>query len=218
MTAALQVAPGVQHTLDELFWNLMGRFERQALAQYRDQVKELQLSSKEACLDRLEGIVPPAAPLPPGALRDSMDELAQASAAVGGRAQVLATQGLVLEQVRRSVYAAVAKSPSASARTQELAADLARASAAASSKCVQLFSSEVDEADRFMCFVEASDELLRQLDRFGEEVDASFGDSFSVRFPAVVGDFVAELVPVCTSLGMDRRRVWAHLTCALMGF
>jgi hypothetical protein len=32
-----------------------------------------------------------------------------------------------------------------------------------------------------------------------------------------VGDFVADLVPVCTGLGMDRRKVLSHLAGALMG-
>jgi hypothetical protein len=38
-----------------------------------------------------------------------------------------------------------------------------------------------------------------------------------LRFADIIGDFVADLVPTCGKLGMDRRKVMSHLAGALMG-
>lgn len=218
MTSAAEIFSVGQSARDPRFWNLMGCFERQAIAQYRARVNDLPLLAKEACLRELHALATPSQALPKGALGDTMGALLDATDALEGRATILAAQGLVLEQVRRSVYAAVSESPAAGPPTRELALAASIASAEVSSRCAALFAREVVPEARFTCLVEASDALLRHIDALGEEIDATFGDIYAVRFSQVVGDFVAELVTSCTSLGMERRKVLGHLSGALMGF
>lgn len=218
MTGAAAMAFAEQSARDELFWNLMGHFERYALSQYRTWLGELPLSTKEACLRDLETLVPRGLPLPAGGLERSMTAVLEASRALEGRATILVAQGLVLEQVRRSIYVSVAKSPLAGFRTRELGRAASVASAEVARRCAALFAREVESEARFSCFVAASHESLKRLDGLGEEIDAAFGDGYGLRFSHIVGDFVAELLLSCTSLGMERRKVLGHLSSALLGF
>jgi uncharacterized protein YfiM (DUF2279 family) len=67
-------------------------------------------------------------------------------------------------------------------------------------------------------FAEESHEVLGAMDALAEPVDEVFGQHFGLRFADVMGEFVADLIGACTALGMQRRKVVAHLAGASMGF
>jgi hypothetical protein len=206
-----------QPELEQLFWSLMGTFERQAIAQYDQIFADPAIEVKRQCLALLEAWVPPGSNLARGDLQSTAVALANGTAAVTDPVDVLVIQGLVLERVRSSVYRAVAASSEVSERARELARNSAAASAAISAQCTSRFEAQVPAAERFARFVTASDDLLHRLDAFGEQVDSTFGAQFSLRFADVVGDFTADLLPVCSGLGMERRKVLGHLANAMMG-
>jgi hypothetical protein len=146
-----------------------------------------------------------------------MQDLEASAGRRGDDVSVLVVQGLVLEPLRRAVYARLEQASGVSAHCRTLAAQLGRVSEAAASTVPGLFAGRVAAPSRFTCFVEASNEVLHRLDALGEGVDRVFGDRFQLRFSDVVGEYVSDLVPTCTRLGMERRKVLAHLAGALMG-
>jgi hypothetical protein len=59
--------------------------------------------------------------------------------------------------------------------------------------------------------------LLRTLDELGEGIDATFLERYGVSFADLMGDVAAELIATCIELDVDRRKLVAFLTSALMG-
>ncbi len=69
----------------------------------------------------------------------------------------------------------------------------------------------------YAVFADTSEHVLAALDALAEPVDEVFGERFGLRFADVMGEFAAGLVTACTALGMQRRKVVAHLAGACMG-
>lgn len=204
---------------EALFWTILRQFEAQALTHYDDHVDGLSGPDKRGFVARLVELSPDDRPLHESALAEPMHRLLESADAVDDRGGALVVQGLVLERVRRTVYERVAASAGATAETRALAAEGAEISAAIAEAAPARYAAWCGDADEapFRRFAAASDEVLHRLDAVGEGVDAIFGERFGLRFADVVGDFVADLVPRCAALGMERRKVMSHLAAALMG-
>jgi hypothetical protein len=212
--------PPERWILDEqqhLLWTIMRRFERQALGQYTGLGAGLDLSGKAAAVRQLSALAPSDAPLEASELRQCMQDLEASAERRPDALSVLVVQGLVLEPLRRVVYARLEQAAGVSARCRGLAGQLQRVSEGVATTVPGLFAARVPAPGRFTCFVEASNEALHGLDALGEGVDRVFGERFQLQFSDVVGEYVADLVPTCTGLGMERRKVLTHLAGALMG-
>jgi hypothetical protein len=202
---------------EQLFWTVMRRFECQALAQYQDHVPALISDEKRRWVDELRALAPDDALLSTSALGAPMDELQAAAGQAHDPRSAVVVQGLVLERVRRVVYDAVGASSTVSEATRARAQKGRSISAALVDASPRSFAELNGGEAAFPVFAEASDDVLQRLDAVGESVDAVFGSPFGLGFSDVVGELVADLVPSCVALGMDRRKVMSHLAGALMG-
>lgn len=201
-----------------LLWTIMRMFEVQASAQYHAYTPEL-APPKNAVGPALLGIAGDDLLLEQSILGPPMAVLLDSAGEARGEPAVLVIQGLVLERVRQIVYATLAGLDEISERSKSIARVLAQASAEVIERTPPLFAAACAGSGQqpFSSFAEASDDVLHKLDAVGEGVDEIFGARFGLRFPDIIGDFVADLVPVCVKLGMERRNVMAHLAGALMG-
>jgi hypothetical protein len=201
-----------------LLWTIMRMFEVQASAQYQAFIPAL-AAEKSAAGPALRGIAGDEPRLQHTILWSPMKALLSSASDAGHDGAVLVIQGLVLERVRKIVYATLVALGTMSERSQSAARALERVSAEIVGRTPSLFAAFCARTGQapFALFTEASDDVLHKLDAVGEGVDELFGARFGLRFPDIIGDFVAALVPVCVKLGMDRRNVMAHLAGALMG-
>ena len=201
-----------------LLWTIMRMFEVQASAQYEAHTPEL-ARPKAGVGAALLGIAGDDELLARSILGPPMQALLESAGEVRDDAAVLVVQGLVLERVRQIVYATVARLDDISEPSKLIARELAQVSSEILGRTPPLFASAVLRSGQkpFALFAEASDDVLHKLDAVGEGVDEIFGARFGLRFPEVIADFVADLVPVCVKQGMERRNVMAHLAGALMG-
>jgi hypothetical protein len=201
-----------------LLWTIMRMFEVQASAQYQAFTPELAIA-KTAAGPAFLGIARDEPRLQSSILGSPMKALMSSASDAGNDGAVLVIQGLVLERVRQIVYATLVKLDTMSERSKAAARALQRVSAEIVGQTPSLFAAVCARTGQapFTLFTEASDDVLHKLDAVGEGVDELFGTRFGLRFPDIIGDFVAALVPVCVKLGMDRRNVMAHLAGALMG-
>lgn len=204
--------------LEGLFWEIMRRFEDVALQQYRRHVPPLATAAKIDLIERLAGVAPGRAVLDQSDLAAPLGRLLSVAAKDDADA-TLVVQGLVLEQLGQAIYAAVSANPNVSTEGRDLAALAGQASASVTQQVPGLLTASIADADgRFAVFTEASHDLLMELDGLGDGIDRTFGAAFDLRFRDIAGELVARAVPVCTSLGMQRRQVVSHLAGALMGF
>jgi hypothetical protein len=201
-----------------LLWTIMKMFEAQASSQYDAFSPEL-AGPKHAAAPTLLGIPGDDLRLERSILGAPMTALLASADSARHDGAVLVIQGLVLERVRKIVYATLVELDDLSARSRSAARALGQVSAEIAGQTPSLFAAHCARTGQapFALFTEASDDVLHKLDAVGEGVDELFGARFGLRFPDIIGDFVAELVPVCVKFGMDRRNVMAHLAGALMG-
>jgi len=201
-----------------LLWTIMRMFEVQASAQYHAYTPEL-ASPKNGVGPALLSIAGDDVLLEQSILGPPMAALLESAGEARDELAVLVIQGLVLERVRQIVYATVADLDEISERSKSIAGGLAQVSAEVIERTQPRFAAACASSGQkpFSLFAEVSDDVLHKLDAVGEGVDEIFGERFGLRFPDIVGDFVAGLVPVCVKFGMERRNVMAHLAGALMG-
>ncbi|HET7503040.1 MAG TPA: hypothetical protein VFK02_18595 [Kofleriaceae bacterium] len=201
-----------------LLWTIMRMFEVQASAQYHALTPELAVL-KGGAAPVVVGLPEDEQRLENSILGAPMKALLASAAEAGDDGAALVIQGLVLERVRRIVYATLVGLDDLSERSKAVALALGPVSAEVVARTPSLFAAACARTGQapFALFTEASDDVLHKLDAVGEGVDELFGPRFGLRFPDIIGDFVAELVPVCVKFGMDRRNVMAHLAGALMG-
>ncbi len=129
----------------------------------------------------------------------------------------LLVQGLVLEQLGRVIYERITQSDAADADSKTLASMGVASATAVLEQVPALIAARIGTGDTlFAAFVDASTAVLSQLDQLGEGVDAVFGERFGISFADLMGDLTSELLPMCTGLGIERRKLVIHLTGALM--
>jgi hypothetical protein len=201
-----------------LLWTIMRMFEVQASAQYHAYTPQL-APPKKGVSPALLRIAGEDLLLEQSILGPPMEALLGSAGEARDEVGILVIQGLVLERVRQIVYATLAGLDDISERSKTIARVLAQVSAEVIERTQPLFAAACASSEQkpFSLFAEASDDVLHKLDAVGEGVDEIFGARFGLRFPDIIGDFVAGLVPVCTKFGMERRNVMAHLAGALMG-
>lgn len=203
--------------LEDLFWEILRAFEGLALSQYETQVPALATDAKRDLGARLLARAPGAERLDASILsvpvRDVLAEAKKADAT-----HTLIVQGLVLENLAQAIYAAVDENPMVSDATRQLAVFARVASDSVTVQVPGLLAAKLPDGDRrFEAFTEHSHEILMRFDAVGEGVDRTFAEPFGLHFKDIAGAFVARLVPICTGLGMMRRKVVSHLAGSFMG-
>ena len=210
--------PGVLDPGERLFWTLMRRFERLAVDRYAAHAPALAGESKRRFVARLEEV---------GADETALAEspLARPISGLLARAQsadeptTLLVQGLVLEYLGQAVYRIV---HGTSRVVSDPSRRLARDGLAASETVTAAAASRIPECIGtgdvlYAAFVATSYDVLSALDGLADPVDRVFGERFGLGFADVMGEFTADLIGACTALGMQRRKVVAHLAGAAMG-
>jgi len=200
-----------------LLWALMHKFERPALEHYAAHASALATAEKRSFVTRLDALEADEAPLAASTLAAPVDELL-ARARGADAISVLIVQGLVLEHLGQAIYGIAESTEQASPASRTLAAVGRAASVSVTAIASAEIAARVGTHERlYAVFVDASEEVIAALDPLAEPVDEVFGERFGLRFADVLGEFAAGLITACTALGMQRRKVVAHLAGACMG-
>jgi hypothetical protein len=195
----------------------MHKFERLALERYTAHAPALATLEKRRFVARLDALETDEAPLAASVLAAPVEELL-ARARGTDAVSVLIVQGLVLEHLGQAIYRVAKDTERASPGSRALAADGQAASVSVTAEAAAEIAERVGTDERlYPVFVEASEEALAALDALADPVDEVFGERFGLRFADVLGEFAAGLITACTALGMQRRKVVAHLAGACMG-
>ena len=203
--------------IEKLFWTLMRTFETMSLAHYEKHHPSLLTPGHAAIAERLTELVPDDSHLAGTPLEDSFAALAQ-TAVCDDPERGLIVQALLLHNIRRTIYGIVVEKSEVSYESRELAADALSASADVCATISPRIRQEIGTGETFLAaFSRHSPEVLLALDGLSTGVDAVFGERFAIHFIDILGDFISDLVPICTGLGADRRKLMCELTEALMG-
>jgi len=195
----------------------MHRFESLALERYVAYTPALATPEKRRFVARLRALATDEAPLAASILSAPVEELL-ALARSTDAVSALIVQGLVLEHLGQAIYRVGEDTERASPGTRALAADGHTASVSVTTKAIVEIAERVGTHERlYAVFAEMSEDVIAALDALAEPVDEIFGQRFGLRFADVMGEFAAGLVTACTALGMQRRKVVAHLAGACMG-
>jgi len=204
--------------LEDLFWEILRAFEDLALVQYEAHVPALATPAKRALGRHLAERAPGTSHLDSSILASPVRDLL-AEARKADETSTLIVQGLILENLAQAIYGAVDENPGVSEGTRQLAAEAGTASATVTEQVPPILSAKFPDGDAlFNVFTEQSHDLLTHFDEVGEGVDDLFGEPFSIHFKDIAGAFVAQIIPICTDLGMVRRKVVSHLAGSFMGF
>lgn len=203
--------------LENLFWEILRAFEDLALVQYQSQIPALATAAKLDLIARLAARVPGSQTLEAsevaGPVRDLLAEARQPDAV-----HTLIVQGLILENLAQAIYGTVDQNPKVSEESRHLAAAAHAASMSVTEQVPTLLAGKFPDSDNlFQEFAQRSHEVLTRLDALGDGVDRLFGEPFSIHFKDIAGAFVARLIPICSGMGMTRRKVVSHLAGAFMG-
>lgn len=200
-----------------LLWALMEKFERLATDRYAKFAPSLATAEKQGFCARLDALEVDAAPLAASDLAAPVEELLTRAQSADERSTLI-VQGLVLENLGQSIYRIAEGSERLSAISRDLAAAGRGACASVTVAAATRVAALVGTHERlYASFAEVSHDVLGALDALAEPVDRVFGEHFGIRFADVLGEFAADLITTCTGLGMQRRKVVAHLAGACMG-
>jgi len=200
-----------------LLWAVMGKFERLALEHYTTHAPTLATSEKRRFVARLDALETDEAPLAASVLAAPVEEIL-ARARNSDVVSVLIVQGLVLEHLGQAIYRVAKDTERASPASRALAVAGCAASVSVTTQASAEIAEHVGTHERlYPVFAEVSQDVMAALDALAEPVDEVFGERFGLRFADVLGEFAAELITACTALGLQRRKVVAHLTGACMG-
>ncbi len=210
-------APDDIEGTEPLFWALMLKFEGLALERYSAHTPRLATDEKRSFVASLHALETDEASLAASVLAPPVEELV-ARARSTNAVSALIVQGLVLEHLGQAIYRVAAETERASPASRALAAAGCAASRSVTTEASAEIAAHVGTADRlYAVFADTSEHVLAALDALAEPVDEVFGERFGLRFADVMGEFAAGLVTACTALGMQRRKVVAHLAGACMG-
>lgn len=205
-------------------WTLLAAVEDHTLTRYRAHVPELATAAKERAVSAIHDRLPPGSSLEGTPLAGAVTTLLAAADGANptvprsARLDVLFIQGLVFEQLGVTLYRALQEGD----RLKSEGQDLAAAALGASEEVIQLATQALcalqpDPTERFYAFTGRTDPVFHHLDTLGLALDAVFAGPLQLRFADLMGDFVADLLPLCSGpLGFERRRVMVHLSSAMM--
>lgn len=200
-----------------LLWTILAKFESLALLQYSLYVIDLDTPEKQQLVDMLLSTIPSDEALETTTLSLPVENLL-ADATSTDKFHILIVQGLILELLGQTIYRSFADNDLASQTTRGLCVLGLKASSDNTAKLPKLFAEKVGSGDElFQAFITVSRPVISHLDELGQGLEEQFSKRFGISYADLMGDFMAELIPVCVELGMDRRRLVAYLTGALMG-
>jgi hypothetical protein len=211
------VVPDAPEDRDErLIWRMLGRLETLALRKYESIIPLLATPGKKAMVHVLAA-VPDGGDAESTPLDEPVDELLSAASS-NDRTYTLFVQGFVLERLGQVIYKKLAEHPAVSNSTRAAAEMGGAACTAIIGRATDLIRQAVGDGEAvFERFCIAADSVLRRLDGLGTGVDTLFGCRFGLTFTELIGEFTAELLPACTDLGMNRRKLVCHLAGVFMG-
>jgi hypothetical protein len=205
-----------QRGLEDLFWAILRNFESLALRQYEGFAAPLATPAKREFVQRLVERAPGDGVLGSSPLGAPVRDLVAVATNEDGMATLL-LQGLLLERMGQAIYGSVTRNERVSVESRALAASAIEASKSVCAIVPDQLGAAGDGERLFAAFADASGEVLSRMDALGEEIDRVFGEPFGLQFRDIVGEFVASMIPVCTTLGMSRRKVVSHLAGSFMG-
>ncbi|HWP65060.1 MAG TPA: hypothetical protein VNO26_03995 [Candidatus Limnocylindria bacterium] len=211
--------PGVVDPDERFFWALMRRFETLAVDRYAALAPALLLDEKVRFVERLAADGADPAALAASPLEKPSGELLARAQQSRDEAATLLVQGIVLECLGQAIYRLVAgRTEGVSEASRQRAAEGLAASAAVTAAAGARIAERLGTGEPLYArFADVTYDVVAALDPLADPVDCVFGRRFGLRFADVMGEFTADLVGVCTGLGMQRRKVVAHLTGAAMG-
>lgn len=202
---------------ERLFWTLMRRFERAGLEHYHAYTPDLATAAKAHLLSLLSGDACDEKLLAGSALAAPVERIL-AGARNEEEASTLLIQGIVLESLGQAIYRIAANSQRVSTTSRTLSALGLTASEANSVMVLGLIRERVGTGEPlYATFADVTYDVLSELDPLADPVDQIFAEHFGLRFADIMGEFAADLITACTELGMQRRKVVAHLAGASMG-
>jgi hypothetical protein len=202
---------------EALLWTILFRFELLAVDQYSVSAPELLSDEKRAVIELLRSRVTSDEELVGTQLEAPIAALMR-SVTSREVARVLIGQGLFLELIGEAIYATFGANSATSDATRELCLRGSAASLRARQSIPGVLRSRVGVGDVLLqAIMNEAAPLLRSLDDLGEGIDATFLERFGVSFADLMGDVAAELIAICMTLDVDRRKLVAFLTSALMG-
>jgi len=222
--ARVAPSPGAAASLERpveraelILWALMEKFERLAIDRYARFAPRLATDEKRRFCARLDALVVDPEPLATSELAGPVEELL-ARARSADEIATLIVQGLVLENLGQAIYRVAAHTERASAVSRDVAEEGRAACASVTVVAAARIAELVGTHERlYASFADGSYDVLGALDALAEPVDLVFGERYGLRFADVLGEFAADLITTCTALGLQRRKVVAHLAGACMG-
>jgi hypothetical protein len=200
-----------------LLWAVMLKFERLALECYTAHAEGLATVEKRRFVARLDALRTNEAPLAASVLAAPVEEILARSRSTDP-VSALIVQGLVLEHLGQAIYRVAKDTERATPASRVLAAAGRAASVSVTTQASAEIAQRVGTHEPlYPVFAELSQEVIAALDALAEPVDEIFGERFGLHFADVLGEFAAGLITACTALGMQRRKVVAHLAGACMG-
>jgi hypothetical protein len=195
----------------------MRKFERLALEQYTTHAPALATAEKRHFVALLDALETDEAPLAASVLAAPVEEILARARSIDA-VSALIVQGLVLEHLGQAIYRVAKDTERASPAARALAVAGRAASVSVTTQASAEIAEHVGTHERlFPVFAEVSQEVMGALDSLADPVDEVFGERFGLRFADVLGEFAAGIITACTALGMQRRKVVAHLAGACMG-
>jgi hypothetical protein len=202
---------------EALLWTVLYRFESLAALQYAVRVPALLTPQKQAVVALLSTRTGSSEELTGTRLAAPVAALVQ-SATGTEEAHVLIAQGLLLELIGEAIYRTFSENALTSAPTRELCERGLAAGGAARELIPGLLRTRIGTGEVLLqAIMTEAAPLLRSLDALGEGIDEQFGQRFNIGFADLMGDVAAELIGICLGLDVDRRKLVAFLTGALMG-
>jgi hypothetical protein len=202
---------------EQLLCRILGKLESLAVQQYELKAPQLLTQDKKKLAADLLAASPDDQALLASPLAEPVQALLSAAAGADEKSTLL-VQGLLLERLGQTIYKVLSGHPSVSAATRDLAKrgyeTCVRVTEAAARRIKEVLG--LGET-LFDTFSEVTGAVLRRLDALSDGVDRIFGSRFGLTFSEVLGEFTAELLPACTALGMNRRKLVCHLTGVFMG-
>ena len=200
-----------------LLWTILRNFELLALRQYEKNVADLATVEKRELVELLNSQVSSNEALEEAQLDLPINDLLK-SATGPDEIHTLIVQGLLLETLGKTIYQIFEQNNVLSFPTRSLCRRGLLAGSSIKDKILKLIPKKAGIGEQlFQTFVTISRPVIMRLDTLGERMDKHISEYFGVSFADLMGEFVAELVPLCVELGVERRKIISHLTGALMG-
>jgi hypothetical protein len=203
-------------TAEQILLAILHRFESQALARYEAVLPALADEPKKALVRLLAKSAEGNSALQSTTIEASLDAVLK-MAVRDDLNETLLTQGLVLEPLALVIYEAFGGHAALSPATTDLFSAGKLASAAAVEQCKKMIETNIGSGDvAWKAFTSSNTEFMKKVIAFGSSMDVYLSGPLEITFADLMGDYVSELLPHFTDLGIDRRKAMAFLTQILM--